>query len=77
MLVYYKNEQIGGTVMQEDNITFTAKEAADYLRISYWLITQLVKRGEIPYHKWGRRIFFKKANLDRFIDEQELKMLKI
>lgn len=57
--------------MKEENLTFTAKEAAEYLKISYWLITQLVKRGEIPYHKWGRRIFFKKVNLDKFIDKME------
>lgn len=66
-----------GTVMEEQNVTFTAKEAAEYLKISYWLITQLVKRGEIPYHRWGRKIFFKKTNLDKFINEQEKKALKI
>lgn len=27
--------------------TLTAKEAAEYLGISYWLITQLVKRKQI------------------------------
>ena len=63
--------------MEEQNVTFTAKEAAKYLKISYWLITQLVKRGEIPYHRWGRKIFFKKTNLDKFINEQEEKALKI
>lgn len=66
-----------GTVMEEQNVTFTAKEAAEYLKISYWLITQLVKRGEIPYHRWGRKIFFKKTNLDKFINKQEEKALKI
>lgn len=63
--------------MEEQNVTFTAKEAAEYLKISYWLITQLVKRGEIPHHKWGRKIFFKKSNLDKFVDEQEERALKI
>ena len=28
--------------------TLTMKEAAEYLGISYWLITQLVKRKQIP-----------------------------
>lgn len=32
-------------------ITLTAKEAAEYLGISYWLITQLVKRKQIPLEK--------------------------
>ncbi len=63
--------------MEEQNVTFTAKEAAKYLKISYWIITQLVKRGEIPYHRWGRKIFFKKINLDKFIDEQEESAVKV
>lgn len=66
-----------GMVMEEQNVTFTAKEAAKYLKISYWIITQLVKRGEIPYHRWGRKIFFKKINLDKFIDEQEESAVKV
>lgn len=38
--------------------TLTAKEAAEYLGISYWLITQLVRRKQIPCSRVGKRILF-------------------
>ena len=44
--------------------TLTAKEAAEYLGISYWLITQLVKRKQIPCSRVGKRILFRKEALD-------------
>ena len=36
------------TIEKMQRTTLTAKEAAEYLGISYWLITQLVKRKQIP-----------------------------
>ena len=45
--------------------TLTAKEAAEYLGISYWLITQLVKRKQIPCSRVGKRILFRKEALDK------------
>ena len=44
--------------------TLTAKEAAEYLGISYWLITQLVRRKQIPCSRVGKRILFRKEALD-------------
>ena len=52
-------------------ITLTAKEAAEYLGISYWLITQLVKRKQIPCSRVGRRILFRKEILDIYLSEKE------
>ena len=43
--------------------TLTAKEASEYLGISYWLITQLVKKNKIPYSRMGSRILFRKDAL--------------
>lgn len=55
----------------DEKQVLTAKEASEYLRISYWLVIQLVKRNEIPHHKWGKRIFFNKEILDEFIMQKE------
>ena len=44
--------------------TLTAKEAAEYLGISYWLITQLVRRKQIPCSRVGKRILFREEALD-------------
>ena len=51
--------------------TLTAKEAAEYLGISYWLITQLVKRKQIPCSRIGKRILFRKEALDIYLSKKE------
>lgn len=51
--------------------TLTAKEAAEYLGISYWLITQLVKRKQIPCSRVGKRILFSKEALDIYLSKKE------
>ncbi len=51
--------------------TLTAKEAAEYLGISYWLITQLVKRRQIPCSRVGKRILFRKEALDIYLSQKE------
>ena len=51
--------------------TLTAKEAAEYLVISYWLITQLVRRKQIPCSRVGKRILFRKEALDIYLSKKE------
>ena len=51
--------------------TLTAKEAAEYLGISYWLITQLVKRKQIPCSRVGKSILFRKEALDIYLSKKE------
>jgi excisionase family DNA binding protein len=51
--------------------TLTAKEAAEYLEISYWLITQLVKRKQIPCSRVGKRTLFRKEALDIYLSKKE------
>lgn len=51
--------------------TLTAKEAAEYLGISYWLITQLVRRKQIPCSGVGKRILFRKEALDIYLSNKE------
>ena len=42
----------------------TAQEAADYLRISRRALYQAVRRGQIPRHHFGRRLRFRREELD-------------
>ena len=51
--------------------TLTAIEAAEYLGISYWLITQLVRRKQIPCSRVGKRILFRKEALDIYLSKKE------
>lgn len=53
------------------NSVMTAKETAEYLGISYWLLLKLVKESKIPHSKYGRKIIFRRTTLDSYIDEQE------
>ena len=48
-----------------------AKEAAKYLKISYWLILKLARESQIPQFRCGNMVMFRKSTLDRFIAEQE------
>lgn len=59
------------TIEKIQRTTLTAKEAAEYLGISYWLITQLVKRRQIPCSRVGKRILFRKEALDIYLSQKE------
>ena len=51
--------------------TLTMKETAEYLGISYWLTTQLVRRKQIPCSRVGKRILFRKEALDIYLSKKE------
>ncbi len=54
-----------------ERITITAKEAADYLGISYWSLLELAKKGEVPHIKVNRRVLFRKESLDSWVKDLE------
>lgn len=51
--------------------TLTMKETAEYLGVSYWLVTQLVKRKQIPCSRVGGKVLFRKEALDKYLKKQE------
>lgn len=51
--------------------TLKATEAAHYLGISYWLILEMAKRGEIPHIRAGSRVLFRRESLDEWMKNQE------
>ena len=55
--------------------TLTAKEAAEYLGISYWLINQMVRRKQIPFCKIGGKYLFRVQALDEYLSNQEKESL--
>lgn len=56
--------------------TITAKEAAEYLGVSYWLLLEKVKRGNLPCIRVGKRVLFRLESLDQWMDEQEKNSIK-
>ena len=53
-----------------DNLTWlTANEAAQYLRLpSVGALRVLVCKRDVPFHKLGRRLRFKKVELDQLLE---------
>ena len=51
--------------------TLTMKETAEYLGVSYWLVTQLVKRKQIPCSRVGGKVLFRKEVLDSYLKQKE------
>ena len=49
--------------------TLTMKETAEYLGVSYWLVTQLVKRKKIPCSRVGGKVLFRKEALDNYLQK--------
>lgn len=53
-----------------ENLTWlNANEAAEYLRLpSVGMLRVLVCERRVPFHKLGRRLRFKRVDLDRFLE---------
>jgi len=49
----------------------TSKDAASYIGISPDALRKRVERGEIPYSKLGRRLWFNVHELDAFMKRGE------
>ena len=51
--------------------TLTMRETAEYLGVSYWLVTQLVRRKQIPCSKVGGKFLFRVQILDEYLSSKE------
>jgi len=51
----------------------TRKNVMGYLRISHGTLAKLMKRKEIPYMKLDRKVLFKKADVDAWLETKQVK----
>jgi len=51
--------------------TLTAKQAAQYIGISYWTLLNLVREGQIRHFRGGNKILFRQTSLDEWMYEAE------
>jgi excisionase family DNA binding protein len=58
-------------MIEISNKVFSAKQAAQYLGFSYWLLLDLVRQGKIKHYRGGNRLLFRQQSLDEWIIEQE------
>lgn len=48
------------------------KEAARYIKVfSYWTLLDLAKRGDMPHIRVGKRVFFRRDSIDRWLKDLE------
>ncbi|MEV4317823.1 helix-turn-helix domain-containing protein [Actinocrispum sp. NPDC049592] len=47
---------------------FTVPEAADYMNTTVRFVRRLIAERRIPFHRLGRHVRLKKADVDAFID---------
>ncbi|MED4602554.1 excisionase [Paenibacillus validus] len=50
--------------------TLDVGEAAEYLRVSKWIIYDMVRCKQIPFFRVRTRIFFKRRELDQWCAQQ-------
>jgi len=55
----------------ENLVWMTSEEAAKYLRKSVGAIYTAVSRGQLHARKWRRRLYFKKSELDRLLENSQ------
>lgn len=60
-----------------EQITMTAKEAAEYIGVSYWHLLETAKRKQIPHVRVGARVLFRKETLDRWMANQEVLSVQV
>lgn len=55
----------------ENLVWMTSEEAAQYLRKSVGALRTAVCRGQIRARKWRRRLYFKRQELDRMLENSK------
>ena len=64
-----KNKAVPVPVL--DTRMLTVKAAAVYLGATVWFVRSLAWGGKVPYLKFGKRLVFDKADLDKFIEKSK------
>ena len=61
---------------QAKPVTINAKEAAQHIGISYWLILDMAKKSLIPCIHAGDRVLFRRETLDLWMQNQEMQSVQ-
>jgi len=51
----------------------TRKETMEYLRISRGMLDRIMKRRDLPFIKLGKKVLFRKSDIDRFLESKLVK----
>jgi len=56
-----------------DSELLTFKETLEYLKISRSKLSRMMKAGEITFARIGKRVIFRKVDLDEFVKSRLVK----
>lgn len=56
-----------------DRDLMTKAETTEYLRISRGMMDRLMKRRDIPFAKIGKKVLFRKADVDKWLESKIVK----
>ena len=59
----------------EDDVFFTVDQLAEYLNVKKCWIYRRTSDQNIPFHKRGRYVRFKKIEIDKWLEEQKVNPL--
>ena len=59
----------------EDDVFFTVDQLAEYLNVKKCWIYRRTSDQNIPFHKRGRYVRFKKSEIDKWLEEQKVNPL--
>jgi excisionase family DNA binding protein len=52
---------------------FTKRELMEYLRISRGTVDKFMRHQGLPYIKLGKKVLFRKSDIDRWIESKRVK----
>lgn len=62
--------------MRNDYEAIRPKEAADIIGCSEYKLRDMIRRGEIPHYRTGRKILLRRSTIREWIAQQEAKSIK-
>jgi excisionase family DNA binding protein len=58
-------------MFQIQNLTLNAKQAAQYVGVSYWTLLSLARQGQIKHFRGGNKLLFRQKSLDEWMASGE------
>ena len=59
-------QQVGGLFSDQPQF-LTVQQASKLLRVSTWALYQVIRAGELPVIRWGRRVVIQREDLARLV----------
>ena len=58
-------------MLEVKSATLNAKQAANYIGVSYWTLLSLARKGLIKHFRGGKKLLFRQKSLDEWMEQSE------